>query len=313
MTNVDETTTEAPAGAFSVRTVPWMKLGTVIDAPVPVAEAAQRSGLDFEVDRRPIQFHDGKQWHKFPGRVALVRADDRTPLSIVSDTYETLQYREAFDFIDAVEPHIVAAGPLRGGRQAFMVAHFQDHRVDLLGDDGHELYLVLRTSHDLTRATEASIMPLRGRCMNQLGLNAFAVGARMRWSVPHVKGARAKLIEAQKAILNLKAATAGLANFADRMAKIDLELDAARELVTSVLPDRPRREDTVDTIINLWENSPTVGYTGTGWGLLNAVSEYFDHARTGGNVTDVSRFTGALQGAGHRALNRTAALLLRRA
>ena len=44
----------------------------------------------------------------------------------------------------------------------------------LSGDDPHDLYGVLRTSHDLSRATEVMVMPLRGRCMNQLTLHSFS-------------------------------------------------------------------------------------------------------------------------------------------
>lgn len=330
---------------FSARTVPWMTLGTVIDASVPAAEAARLAGLDFAVRRSSVAYESaggpsvetldllgrleragvsGKlrtdvqaaigSWTRFPERDALVREDTDVALSIVSSTYETLQYADAFDFLDAVNPHIVAAGALRGGRQAFMVTRFDEGRdLKLLGEDEHDLYVVVRTSHDLTRATEASIMPLRHRCMNQLGLANFAVGAQMRWSVPHVRGSRAKIAQAQQAVLNLRNAATGLESFAERMAKVELELDEARALVTQALPDRPKRDETVGTILEAWQSSPFVGYAGTGWGLLNAVSEYFEWGRTGRNITDASRFTGALQGQTHRALNRTAALLLRRA
>jgi hypothetical protein len=67
----------------------------------------------------------------------------------------------------------------------------------------------------------------------------------------------------------------------------------------------------IGQIMDLWTTSPTVGYAGTGWGLVNAVSEQFDWYRQGG--TAESRFLGALAGNTHKAINDVAAQVLARA
>lgn len=297
---------------FSTREVPWMKVGTVIEKPLPADEAMALAGLDFDVELRAIGFQNSKKsgYLRFPGKTAIVRVDTEDPFGLASDDYEVVQYREAFQFIDEISPEIVAAGSLRKQRQAFMVVKHKDHvNLDVIDGDHHDLYVVLRTSHDCTRAVEVFIMPLRGRCMNQLPIATFGKNAQQRWSVRHVKGAQEKLHEAKKVILGLDAYAEEFAETAAKLASIDVELSAARDLLEVVLPSRPQTPAAIEKITSLFENAETVGYHGTGWGLVNAVSEYFDHHRVGGSPE--SRFTNAMQGQTLKSVNRTAQLLLR--
>src|SRR6185295_19519587 len=100
---------------------------------------------------------------------AIVNDTTGQPLGIMSDGYEILQYGEAFDFMDTISPHYVAGGALKGGRQGFLVVKAPtDVNAALKKLDPHDFYIVVRTSHDGTRAVEASVMTLRWKCMNQL-------------------------------------------------------------------------------------------------------------------------------------------------
>jgi hypothetical protein len=65
-----------------------------------------------------------------------------------------------------------------------------------------------------------------------------------------------------------------------------------------------------ETIMSLWANADTVGFHGTGWGLVNAVSDYYEHGRRGG--TDQSRLLGALEGQTRSILDRTVPFILGR-
>jgi len=87
--------------------------------------------------------------------------------------------------------------------------------------------------------------------------------------------------------------------------------DAPRELLTAVLPNRPRTEEQINAIITRWHAAESVGFDWTGWGLVNAASDYFEWGRSGG--TSESRFLGALQGQTHNVINRVAGRVLSRA
>lgn len=300
---------------FSAREVPWMKLGKLVDEPVTAAEAAKLGGIDFTVSEEPVYFATKKagappKFTKIDGRKAIVRDDTGEWLSIVSKTYPVLQYGEAFDFMDSISPTYVAAGGLRGGRQGFMVVKAAA-AVTPFDDDPHDLYAVLRTSHDCSRAVEVQVMPLRGRCMNQMTLNSFRTGVKHRWVVTHTGDVKGKLAAAESSVAQLGRYAEAYVATAQRLVEVKMSNETAGDILKRVLPDRPQRANVIEKIITGWHTrAETVGYEGTGWGLVNAVSEYFEWDRAGGSPE--SRFLAALQGQTRSAINKTASMILTR-
>lgn len=301
---------------FTTREVPWMKLGKLIDHPVTAAEAAKMGGIDFTVSEMPVYFMKKvtgapPKFTEVKDRKAIIRDDTGDWLSIVSKPYPVLQYGEAFDFMDGISPEYVAAGSLRKGKQAFMVVKAPaDTKISPFGDDPHDLYATLRTSHDCSRAVEVMVMPLRHRCMNQMTLASFRTGVAHRWVVTHTGDMKSKLAAAADTLTKLDVyAKAYVAN-AQTLAGIKVSNENAENILKWVLPDRPRRDEVITKIVGVWHDRPeSVGYDNTGWGLVNAVSEYFEWDRTGGSAE--SRFLASLQGQTHRAINKVTARLLR--
>lgn len=303
--------------SFSTRTVPWMTVGTVIDDPsVDAAEAAKRGGIDFTVSMRRAAFEraGGEAWRVAAQRFALVRDDTEIPFDFVSATYKPVQYAEAFSFMDEINPTYVAAGSFNGGRQGFMVAQLPDHmRVDPEPNgesDPHDLYVVLRTSHDRSKALEVAVLPLRNRCMNQLVLPSFARDAPQRWSIRHTGDPHAKLIDAQRTITRTDKYAEVYANTVRQLASVRVTTDHFQVLLRHILPDRPRRDEQVGAITTAFRSSEFVGFPHTGWAAVNAVSEYFEHGRASGSRTAQARFTGGLAGDAAKYVRRVAHLLL---
>lgn len=335
MTQSIELTEGGKSVQFTDRKVPWMKLGEITDGAVTAAEAAEKGGLNFDVSLHDVYFTcekvtvitGGEQGavetgevdnlapdclRKMSNRRIVVRDDTLQPLGIVSAGYPVLQYREAFDFMDTINSQYVAAGSLKDGRQGFMVVRAPDDmQVNVLdGGDPHEMFMVLRTSHDLTRAIEVTAMPLRGKCMNQLTLSSFSASVPHRWSVRHTSTMQAKLGEAQASIKKMGAYAQRFNELAQRLAAVKVNDEKAKYILGNVVrKEAAKRDEVIDTIIEKWHNAPTVGWSGTGWGLVNAVSEYYDWGRSGGSPA--SRFLGALEGQTHKAINKTAVILLR--
>jgi hypothetical protein len=178
-------------------------------------------------------------------------------------------------------------------------------------DDPHELYGVLRTSHDCSRAVEVAVMPLRGRCMNQMTLTSFSKGVPDRWVVTHVGDVKAKLAAAEDTLGKLAAYAQAYERNATKLANTTVTDENAGDILKRVLPDRPKRDEIIVKILSGWHNRPdTIGFKQSGWGLVNAVSEYFEWDRVGGSPE--SRFLAALQGQTRSAINKTAALILTR-
>lgn len=301
---------------FSTRTVPWMKLGQLIDKPVTAAEAAKLGGLNFAVREEPVYRMtkaDGKppRYTKIETRKALVNAETDQTLSIVSVGYPVVQFAEGFDFMDAFGSPYVAAGALRGGKQGFMVVDASHINVSPSEDDPHELYAVLRTSHDCSRAVEVNVMPLRGRCMNQLTLNSFRKDVPYRWTVTHTGDVKSKLAALAVTVANLESYAKSYVANAQRLMAIKVDAENATTILRRALPVRPKTDEAIGKILINWtERKDSVGFDGTGWGLVQAVSEYYEWDRKGG--TPESRFLAALQGQTRNAINKTTAALLSR-
>lgn len=303
--------------SFTTRDVPWRKLGAIIDdESIDATRAAQLGGLDFDVEMRRASFEraDGASWRVVTDRRSLVRADTEQFFSFVSTRYQVVQYRDAFTFMDAINPHYVAAGAFAGGKQGFMVVQLPGHAsLDPTPNgesDPHQLYVVLRTSHDLSKAIEVAVLPLRDRCMNQLTLPSFAVDAPQRWSIRHVGDPTKKLRNAQDTLKRASRYAEQFERTVQRLADISVDTDNLRRVLRRVLPDRPKRPEQLAAIEAAFRSSERVGFTGTGWGATNAVSEYFEHGRDGGSRTEQARFIGGLNGATAKYVRRTAQLLL---
>lgn len=310
---------------FSVREVPWMKLGKLVDKPATAKEAAELGGLNFSVSLKDVAYLNSgetfnsliKDVQPIPKRKAVVADDNGQFMGFVSSSkYNMLQYGEAFDFMDTINPEYVAAGALRGRRQGFMVVKPYVGFNVLDGDDPHDLYVTLRTSHDCTRGVEVMVMPLRYRCMNQLTLRSFAKNVQHRWAIKHTSTMHDKLKEAQASLNKIGMYAKRFTQIVERCVNVSVTEAQAREWLMITIP-RPKTQterveqqyqDRINAMIELWQMSPTVGYAGTGWGLINAVSEYQDWYRTGG--TAESRFLNALEGATHKRINTITGLVL---
>ena len=309
---------------FSTRELPWMKLGTTIDRPVDSAEAAKLGGLDFEIELADAGYRrvskNGETsgpWQAQPDRRAVVRVDTGDFYGYCSTDYQPVQYSEALSFMDAMNPKYVSAGSLRGGKQGFMVVKLPEHSaidLSLAGEkDPHDLYVIIRASHDMSKGIEVAVTTLRGKCMNMLTLPSLTADAPQRWSIRHVGDPQAKLRQAQEVLAQTDRYEQAFRSIARRLIDVEVTPDEVSLLMQRVLPDRPMRDDKqIPAIKAAFESSPTVGFTGTGWGLVNAVSEYFEWNRTGGLRTEESKFRDNLDGATHKMAARTAQLLLRR-
>lgn len=304
--------------SFTSRSLPWLKLGAIIDDPsVNAQEAARLGGIDFEVETRKASFKNGDSWMTVPTRHGLVRKDTNTFFDFVSTDYRVVQYADAFRFMDEINPRYVAAGALNGGRQGFMVVQFPGYEsFDPMPNgqsDPHELYVVLRTSHDRSKAIEIAVMPLRGLCMNQLSLPSLTRGAERKWSIKHVGDPAAKLRVAQNALQHSMQYAEVYRDMVQTLSSVPIGLEDARHIMRRVLPSRVKRDEQLAAIEAAFRSSPHVGFNGTGWGLVNAVSEYFEHGRTSGSRTAQSRFTSGLDGDTAKYVGRTAQLVLNRA
>ena len=286
--------------------VPWHGLGNNINADSSVEEWQRQSGLDWTVSKRPVFFHQREQNNTFSvsaerhfkDKFVLARDTDNTPFSVVSDRYKPVQPKDVLEFFrDLISTHgmtIETAGSLKDGKRIWALAKTGDaHKV--LGADHVNSYLLLATSYDLTFSTLAQFTSVRVVCNNTLQQSLKDYISRV--SIPHFRDFDAKSVHEQ---LGLGRAQWGAFTDAlDAIAKIKVDSVKAKEVLDRVFKVP---EDTityidpqVQKVLQLFQGKAIgADIAGqTGWGLVNAVTEYADHhkrARSQGNRLDNAWF-----------------------
>lgn len=317
--------TDELTSSFSSRYLPWTKIGTVIDEEnVDAARAAQLGGIDFEVELEPAGYYRHKadengndvgEWVETGSRRAVVRKDTGDWFSYVSTDYRVVQYAEAFDFMDMINARYVAAGALSNGKQGFVVVQLPDHlRTDVEVNgvaDPHDLYVVLQTSHDLSKGIHVAVMTLRHKCMNMLTIPALGSSVKQHWSIPHIGDPHAKLQQAQHTLTTAGEYQQIFERMVQQFASVTITPDDLRQIVRRVFPSRLKTVDQqADQIVDRFQHSETVGVGMNGWGAINAVSDYMQWGRPTATRTAQSEFTSPLEGDTAKYVNRVAQLVM---
>lgn len=263
--------------------LPWGAISTAVAGDrMTSAEAIKKADLDWEVETRSVfvGLPDNKR-AKIDGRKAVVRKDTQEVLGLVSDRYKPFQNTEAFEFIDSIletgEASISSVGLSRGSRDLFITAKLPE-QILIAGEDAHDMYVVVRTSHDGSRALTAMVTPIRVACTNMM--RAALKDARSSWRITHSSTLKGKVMEARESLALTVDYTKSFAELGERLVATPATIDTLDDLLTAVLPDNKHKEETIQSIEALYESSQVNGYQGTRWGVLNAVTEYFDHHHT---------------------------------
>lgn len=320
---------------FSAVTRGWHNLGQLTDRKQTAEEAIVISKLDWEVEQVPI-FHevelsDGTtENHVIPDKVLVRRTDNNRAMGVVSPTYQMIQNRDAFGFLDKMigEGQAVwdTAGSISGGRVVFMQVELEGRLFLKSNPNDQTIKRVLFfNSHDGSKALTGMITPIRVVCQNTL--NAALGNHSNCFKIKHTKNYENKIDHAAKIL--------GLANsyFDDLQAVMD-QLDSklvdkayAHGFVETLFPSvevkvPARTQDRREQVINLF--STGMGNNGRSqWDLYNAVTEYVDHHSAGrmtstrldksdvsANVEQEARFERAIFGSGAALKQKALDLLL---
>lgn len=264
---------------FSARKVPWHGLGTVTEDALTADDAIREAGLDWEVKLHSLYAQIGKNKKKIADRFAVVRQSDEAVFGTVGQRYVPFQNFEAFAFAD----HLVhggakfeTAGALKGGRVVFMTMKVP-LEVAVAGDDAHDLYIVLRTSHDGTKAVGVYVTPIRVVCQNTMTMAVDS--ARQSWQMIHTRSMEGRVQEARETLRLTEAYAESFVEMGDLLVSTRVTDDQLIDLLEEALPARPKTSENIDEIIGLYRESDTNGFRGNLWGGYNAVTEWLDHVR----------------------------------
>ena len=188
MSHMIDETTGTPAIAYVGKT-PWHGLGQELRPGASVEEWTQQAGLDYVVERSPVQFTrkptavEIEEFGSdalmdptvtFKGRDVLYRTDTGAPLWVASKSYNIVQPAEVMDFFAKLSEiggfELETAGALSDGKRIWGLAKVNDG-APVVGHDVVRPYVLLATSYDGTLATTAKFTAVRVVCHNTLTMS----------------------------------------------------------------------------------------------------------------------------------------------
>lgn len=278
------TVTNGKEEMMYVGKTPWHGLGQALDNPATSEQALEAAGLNWEVDTRPLMVPiSGDDYAPVLDRIAVVRKDTETVLSLMSEQYEPVQNHEAFRFFDDVvaagEAIYHTAGSLNDGRRIWILAKLPGE-LKISDEDWLEKYILLVNSHDGSSAVRMQPTAIRVVCQNTL------VGAlserRNVWRAIHRPGVLQRVTEARESLKLQEAHFQLMMRGIERMADTRMESSHTDfykglfKLNDDEAWEKFQRSKRMESIENLYVSGR--GNNGdTKWDMFNAVTEWVDH------------------------------------
>lgn len=268
--------------------VPWHRQGTKLDNPMTAGQAITAGGLNWEVTKEPLYFDSNI---RVRGRFVTRRTDRATSsdggqLGVVSHTYEVLQNKDAFSFLDPLRLGNRAVydtvGSLDGGRRIWLLAKLPGE-IKVAGEDIVDKFLLLCNSHDGSSAVRIAFTPIRVVCQNTLNLALRT--AQGLW-IKHYADVHDRVKEAYRLlnIVNDAYDRAGITMKA--MAKVQIGTDQLKRYFEAVMPtpsDVEQEQVRVAQRHERWEHlfaegdgNRLPGVKGTVWAAYNGITQWTD-------------------------------------
>jgi phage/plasmid-like protein (TIGR03299 family) len=306
---------------------PWHGLGTYVgEQRLTSAEDALRlAGLSWKVEKFPVMT---EVKHRKTGEMlrvtsqehfVVVRNTDLQALGVVGTQYTPVQNTEAFSMLDSIAGPSGAlsydtAGSLKGGRQVWILAKLDRLSFEAVPGDRQDQYLLLLNSHDGSGTLKLFFTTVRVVCANT---RAMALSSRQGGiDLRHTSGIKNRIEDAQAALGLAVVEQAKYRELCEYLAGLSVNTAKAKTLLEELIPDPAKAKPTRarnkrDRILGLFEGegqgSTMRGVRGTGWGFLNAVTEYTTHHASG---DDEKRLTSAVFGSNKDLVERAQSLLV---
>jgi phage/plasmid-like protein (TIGR03299 family) len=295
----------------------WDGMGTYVREAQTWESVLETAALDWTVEKTPIFTQSNSGLVKVDSHVAIRRADTLTQLGIVGAAYQPIQNHDCLKWTEALlETGAVyeSAGGLGNGERIWLLARMPMADFTVGKNDEHRVYVLVTTSHDGSMSMTCKMTDTRVVCQNTLAV-ALADG-KQQLRVKHTRSAEDRLRMAQRIMTaSIQTAETLKAKF-DRLAKATVSKEQLELVMAKLFPINvdeaskatiTRRENVMTEILELYADNDGNMFPeqrGTAYALLNAVTNFTDHARatrvkTGNPQTNMqARTESAIWGSG---------------
>jgi phage/plasmid-like protein (TIGR03299 family) len=272
---------------------------TVAGHNVLPADVAAR----WAMDHRDADLPDGWEWLQggrmlVPAgdRQGIVRSDTFGSLGNASDQFSLIYHSTMGEIMEALTENglrFETAGSCREGRQVWALGYL-DEPYTVPGDDTEHLpFMALLNNHDGSGACKVTMTQVRVVCWNTFQA-ASAEGDRTgrQFSFRHVGDVMGRIDDAKIALKGLRSEVAEYLELAAELTDVRVDDDRLARYLTDFLPSpRENGQQCSDRVHGNVEKARAVfkglyldsitteAVRGNGFGLLQATTEYLDHAR----------------------------------
>lgn len=269
------------------RVATWEGIGTDVTGNKTLSDVLIASGLDYDVVKIPVQLPDGTV---IPNRFATVRPDSNGGLrtyDVVSDKFEVVQNRDAFDFVNYMGDEVIfeKAGETANG-MVYIIGRLPE--VNILGDKFIP-HVIFRNGFSGKVKITAAICPLRFVCQNQFAMSFKNTSNTV--NVRHLSNAESKMLEAREILKSSADFMMELNDRANRYALTNISGSKFEQIVNMMFPipedgsnsfKRFNMERARNEFLAAYNHDDNGNFRGTAWGLINAYTDYMTHKAPSG-------------------------------
>lgn len=281
----------------------WHGLGIIIPAKhklstgelVAQAFPGPVAGMSWKVATAPLTATAHGTTYEVDGKVAVVRDVAPHILGLHSDGYTA---RQVSDNAELLQNALGGIGwlegssmiSLRDGARTVLLAKLSDE-IKVGGTDSVNLYAVCFDSYDGSLPLTFGVTAVRVVCNNTLNMALPDVEARPHIKIKHTKNADVKVSDVQNAMSVSFKWAEEFERTANLLSNTEVTKARFEAIIREAFP-KPKSDPAPFSreqyaMIGVLESSPTIGddIRYTGWGALNAVTEFQEWGRGRRNTT----------------------------
>ena len=270
--------------------------GVKLENVTSLEAALKLSGLDFEVEKKPVYFNStfgmtnesGKnlppKFTKIEGQFTTVRTDTMQPFGVVTDAYEILQNRDAFDFLDSLVlegAKFETAGFFKKNGAASYIT-MSTEPMTILGDE-FDPFMMISNGHDGGSAVKVCLTAIRAVCRNTAVL-ALKKASNLV-TVQHSKKMYDKLLVAKEVLLANSKYMEELKIVAEELAVKPFSEEAFEALAYKLYPIEEEKSEIIqirnlaqiEHLLRAYNQDDLQNFNNTAWKALQAVSDVNSH------------------------------------
>lgn len=268
------------------RNATWANMGTEVNDCNTLNEVMQKAGLDYQVEKRKIQFNMNG-FHTLKDKMVTVeKGNPDHVFGVVGKDYEICQNVDAFDFVDCIDGQMkfLKAGETKSGK-IYIIGELPE--VEVLGDMVRP-HLIFQNSHNGTSKVMANLCMLRIVCQNQ-----FAAAFKNAANAIRIKHSTQMVDRLEQARMTIQKSYEYIQDYKDLAGKFAVK-HISDNIIQGIIKEMLKIESEADmnktqtlkfnAFNEAYRADDNANFVGTAWGVINAYTDFATHLPAGRNT-----------------------------